>query len=82
MTRPGSLDEEELLRRLSGELGRLHSWDDVAAYAIEPLVAGGRMLGCLVIGFEAPRVFDAEEQALFAAAATRCAQALETRRRR
>ena len=165
------LDEDALLRRLSGELARLHSWEDVAAYvigaavqllggntgslclltadgreleivakhgyslevtavwtrfrvdaplpaseavrtgkavfitspadrdtrypifreqpvvedaayAIEPLVVDGRMLGSLVIGFEEPRVFNPEEQALLAAAATRCAQALDKRRRR
>ena len=28
------LDEDALLRRLSGELARLHSWEDVAAYVI------------------------------------------------
>jgi len=165
------LDEDALLRRLSGELARLHSWEDVAAYvigaavqllggntgslclltadgreleivakhgyslevtavwtrfrvdaplpaseavrtgkavfitspadrdmrypifreqpvvedaayAIEPLVVDGRMLGSLVIGFEEPRVFNPEEQALLAAAATRCAHALDKRRRR
>ena len=53
-----------------------------AAYAIEPLVVDGRTLGSLVIGFEEPRVFNPEEQALLAAAATRCAHALDKRRRR
>ena len=167
---PGALDEDELLRRLSGELARLHSWDDVtayiigaavqllggntgslclltsdgreleivaqhgyslevtavwtrfrldaplpaseavrtrkavfitspeyrdarypifreqpvvqdAAYAIEPLIVDGRPIGVLVIGFETPREFTTEDQALLAAAATRCAQALDNRRR-
>jgi len=167
----GTVDRDELLRRLSGELARLHSWEDVAAYvigaavqllggntgslclltpdkreleivaehgyslevnavwtrfrvdgplpasdavrsgkpvfitspddrdarypifqdqpvvedaayAIEPLVADGRLLGALVIGFERPRDFSADDQALLAAAATRCAEALEKRRRR
>ena len=171
MATPGSSDQGALLRRLSGELARLHSWDDVAAYvigaavqllggntgslclltpdgreleivaehgysldvtavwtrfrldaplpaseavrsrsavfitspeerdtrypifkeqpvvddaayAIEPLIVDGRTLGTLVIGFEAPRSFSAEDQALLAAAATRCAQALDKRRRR
>jgi hypothetical protein len=166
----GALDEEALLRRLSGELARLHSWDDVtayimgaavqllggntgslclltpdrreleivtehgyslevtavwtrfrvdaplpaseavrtgtavfltspedrdarypifleqpvvqdAAYAIEPLMVDGRAIGALVIGFEAPREFSAEDQRLMAAAAARCAQALDSRRR-
>jgi len=170
MAASGPLDEEALLRRLSGELARLHSWEDVAAYvigaavqllggntgslclltsdgqelqivaehgyslevttvwttfqldaplpaseavrtgeavfitspedrdtrypiftetpvvqdaayAIEPLVADGRTLGSLVIGFEEARQFSAEEQALLAAAAGRCAQALDKRRR-
>jgi len=171
MASAGSLDEDALLRRLSGELARLHSWEDVAAYvigaavqllggntgslclltseegqlqivaehgyslevtavwttfrvdaplpaseavrtgkpvfitspedrdtrypifkdqpvvedaayAIEPLAVNGRTLGCLVIGFEVPREFSAEEESLLAAAAARCAQALDKRRRR
>jgi GAF domain-containing protein len=166
----GVVDRDELLRRLSGELARLHSWEDVAAYvigaavqllggntgslclltpdkreleivaehgyslevnavwtrfrvdgplpasdavrsgkpvfitspedrdarypifqnqpvvqdaayAIEPLVADGSVLGALVIGFERPRDFSADDQAMLAAAATRCAEALEKRRR-
>ena len=52
-----------------------------AAYAIEPLVVDGRMLGALVIGFENPRHFDDEDQSMLAAAAARCAQALDKRRR-
>ena len=52
-----------------------------AAYAIEPLIVGERVLGVLVIGFEQPREFDDDEQALFAAAAARCAEALDKRRR-
>jgi GAF domain-containing protein len=51
-----------------------------AAYAIEPLTVDGRILGTLVIGFESPKEFTADEQALLAAAASRCAQALEKRR--
>jgi GAF domain-containing protein len=166
----GAPDRDELLRRLSGELARLHSWEDVAAYvvgaavqllggntgslclltpdrreleivaehgyslevtavwtkfrldaplpaseavrngapvfitspedrdrrypifldqpvvqdaayAIEPLVVDGRTFGALVIGFEQPREFSADEQALFADSVTRCAQALDRRRR-
>jgi len=171
MAGSGSLDEDALLRRLSGELARLHSWEDVAAYvigaavqllggntgslclltadgreleivaehgyslevnavwttfrvdaplpasevvrtgtavfitspedrdsrypifrdqpvvqdaayAIEPLAVDGRVLGCFVVGFEAPREFTPEEQALLGAAASRCAHAMEKRRRR
>jgi len=52
------------------------------AYAVEPLIAGGRILGALVLGFEEPREFSADEQALLAAAAGRCAEALDKRRRR
>jgi GAF domain-containing protein len=167
---PGALDEDALLRRLSGELARLHSWEDVtgyiigaavqllggntgslclltpdrreleivaehgyslevtavwtrfrldaplpaseavrtgkavfitspddrdtrypiflqqpvvddAAYAIEPLIVDGLPIGTLVIGFEAPREFTAEDRELLAAAAARCAQALDNRRR-
>jgi GAF domain-containing protein len=52
-----------------------------SAYAIEPLVVDGRVTGALVIGFEAPREFTADDQALLAAAAARCAQALDKRRR-
>ena len=167
---PGAIDHEEVLRRLSGELARLHSWEDVtayiigaavqllggntgslclltpdkreleivaehgyslevtavwtkfrvdsplpaseavrtaapvfitspedrdrrypifteqpvvqdAAYAIEPLVVDGRTLGALVIGFEKPREFDGGDESLLAAAAARCAQALDKRRR-
>jgi GAF domain-containing protein len=52
-----------------------------AAYAIEPLLVDDRIIGSLVIGFEKPREFSAEEQALMAAAAARCAQALDKRRR-
>jgi GAF domain-containing protein len=171
MATSDSLDEESLLRRLSGELARLHSWDDVAAYvigaavqllggntgslclltpdgreleivaehgyslevtavwtrfrvdaplpaseavrtgapvfitspeerddrypifteqpvvedkayAIEPLIVDGRTLGSLVIGFETPRQFSDDEQQILGAAAARCAQALDKRRRR
>jgi len=171
MAKSGSLDEDALLRRLAGELARLNSWDDVAAYvigaavqllggntgslcmltadgreleivaehgydlevtavwtrfrvdgplpaseavrtgaavfitspedrdtrypifkeqpvvqdaayAIEPLIAGGRTLGALVIGFEEPTEFSSDDQALLAAAASRCAEALDKRRRR
>lgn len=52
-----------------------------AAYAIEPLIADERVLGSLVIGFEKPREFTADDEALMAAAASRCAQALSKRRR-
>ncbi|HEV3351729.1 MAG TPA: GAF domain-containing protein [Acidimicrobiales bacterium] len=171
MATSDSLDEESLLRRLSGELARLHSWDDVAAYvigaavqllggntgslclltpdgreleivaehgyslevtavwtrfrvdaplpaseavrtgkpvfitspedrddrypifkeqpvvedkayAIEPLIVDGRTLGSLVIGFETPRQFTGDEEQILGAAAARCAQALDKRRRR
>jgi GAF domain-containing protein len=171
MATSDSLDEDGLLRRLSGELARLHSWDDVAAYvigaavqllggntgslclltadgreleivaehgyslevtavwtrfrvdaplpaseavrtgdavfitspeerdarypifkeqpvvedqayAIEPLIVDGRTLGSLVIGFETPRQFSDDQQQLLGAAAARCAQALDRRRRR
>jgi GAF domain-containing protein len=171
MATSDSLDEESLLRRLSGELARLHSWDDVAAYvigaavqllggntgslclltpdgreleivaehgyslevtavwtrfrvdaplpaseavrtgepvfitspeerddrypifkeqpvvedqayAIEPLIVDGRTLGSLVVGFETPRQFSDDEQQILGAAAARCAQALDKRRRR
>jgi GAF domain-containing protein len=171
MAASGALDQEPLLRRLSGELARLHSWDEVTAYimgavvqllggntgslclltddrreleivaqhgyslevtavwsrfridaplpaseaartgkavfltspedrdtrypifleqpvvqdnayAIEPLVVDGRVLGALVVGFENPRQFSAEDEALLAAAAARCASALDKRRRR
>lgn len=164
------LDDEALLRRLSGELARLHSWDDVcayvigaavqllggntgslcllsadggeleivaehgyslevsaawtkfpvdaplpasdavrtgtavfitspeqrdarypvlkeqpvvqdAAYAIEPLIVDGRVIGSLVIGFEKPRQFTPDDDTLLASAASRCAQALNKRRR-
>ena len=51
------------------------------AYAIEPLVAGDRPLGVLVIGFENPRQFSADEERLLADAAGRCAVALARRRR-
>jgi GAF domain-containing protein len=52
------------------------------AYAIEPLAVDGRTLGSLVIGFERPREFTDDDKALLAAAAARCAQALDKRRRR
>ena len=52
-----------------------------AAYAIEPLEVDGRLIGTLVIGFEKPREFNEDERALFAAAAVRCAEALDKRRR-
>jgi len=52
-----------------------------AAYAIEPLIVDGRVLGALVIGFENPRQFDDDDQSLLAAAAARCARALDKRRR-
>lgn len=170
MALPDAVDQDALLRRLSGELARLHSWEDVAAYvigaavqllggntgslciltadgreleivaehgyslevtavwtkfrvdaplpaseavrtgtavfitspedrdarypiftqqpvvqdaayAIEPLITDGHILGSLVIGFEQAREFTADDQALMAAAASRCAQALSKRRR-
>jgi GAF domain-containing protein len=52
-----------------------------AAYAIEPLVVDGRVIGTLVIGFEAAREFSEADQELLGAAAVRCAQALDKRRR-
>jgi GAF domain-containing protein len=52
-----------------------------AAYAIEPLLVDGRVLGALVIGFEHAREFSSEDEELLAAAAARCAQALDKRRR-
>jgi len=52
-----------------------------AAYAIEPLVVDGRVLGTLVIGFEEPQEFSEADQELLGAAAVRCAQALDKRRR-
>jgi len=51
------------------------------AYAIEPLLVDGRAIGALVVGFEAPREYSLQDQALLAAAAARCAQALDSRRR-
>ena len=170
MTDSDDLDHDALLRRLSGELARLHAWDDVAAYvigaavqllggntgslcmlspdereleivaehgyslevtavwtkfrvdaplpaseavrtgtavfitspedrdtrypifiehpvvqdaayAIEPLIVEDRVLGSLVIGFERPRQFTAEDQTLLGAAARCCAHALNKRRR-
>lgn len=53
-----------------------------SAYAIEPLIADGRTLGALVIGFEESKDFTADEQQLLAAATARCAEALAKRRRR
>jgi GAF domain-containing protein len=52
-----------------------------AAYAIEPLNADGRTLGALVVGFEQPREFTADERALLGAVADRCASALSRTRR-
>ncbi|MBV9410520.1 MAG: GAF domain-containing protein [Acidimicrobiia bacterium] len=52
-----------------------------AAYAIEPLAVDGRVLGTLVIGFESARDFSADDRSLLSAAAARCAQALDKRRR-
>lgn len=52
-----------------------------SAYAIEPLVVDGRVIGTLVIGFEAPREFNEADEALLGAATARCAQALAKRRR-
>jgi GAF domain-containing protein len=52
------------------------------AYAIEPLIVDGRTLGSLVVGFETPRQFSDDERQILGAAAARCAQALDKRRRR
>jgi GAF domain-containing protein len=52
-----------------------------SAYAIEPLLVAGRVLGALVVGFERPRQFSDDDKALLGAAAGRCAAALEGRRR-
>jgi len=51
-----------------------------AALATLPLEAGGRAHGVLRLGLAAPRPFPAEEQALLAACAAQCAQALERAR--
>lgn len=51
------------------------------AYAIEPLTVDGRVLGTLVVGFESAREFSADDRSLLSAAAGRCAQALDKRRR-
>ena len=47
-------------------------------WATLPLVAGDRLLGSLLVGWETERPFDREESDLLAAFAAQCAQALES----
>src|SRR6266513_385342 len=51
MSASDALDQDTLLRRLSGELARLHSWDDVPAYimgAVVQLLGGNTGSLCLL----------------------------------
>jgi GAF domain-containing protein len=54
---------------------------DDNAYAIEPLVADGRVLGALVVGFTDPRQFADEEKVLLANVSAACAVAVARTRR-
>jgi GAF domain-containing protein len=51
MAETDALDHDALLRRLSGELARMHSWEDVAAYvmgAVVQLVGGNTGSLCML----------------------------------
>ena len=51
MAASDALDQDAMLRRLSGELARLHSWDDVTAYimgAVVQLLGGNTGSLCLL----------------------------------
>ncbi len=53
----------------------------MGARAFLPLIASGRPVGCLVLGFDRPRDFSTEERTVLTALAGLIAQALERARR-
>ncbi|WP_431042435.1 SpoIIE family protein phosphatase [Streptomyces sp. P1-3] len=54
--------------------------DPMRAWAFLPLIASGQAVGSCILGFEAPRVFTADERATLTALAGLAAQALERAR--
>jgi GAF domain-containing protein len=70
---------EEIAARYP-ELEPVRKWRGEGAWALVPLLAGGRTLGALVASFPAARRFDADERTFLRALAQPCAQAVERAR--
>ncbi|HSN90382.1 MAG TPA: GAF domain-containing protein [Anaeromyxobacteraceae bacterium] len=58
----------------------VRKWRGEGAWAVVPLLAGGRTIGALLAAFPGPRRFDAEERNFLRALAQPCAQAVERSR--
>ena len=58
----------------------VRKWRGEGAWAVVPLLAGGRTIGALLAAFPGPRRFDAEERNFLRALAQPCAQAVERAR--
>lgn len=61
----------------SADMEGVYRTTGLQAWAALPLVAGGRCLGSLAVGWREPQAFAAEETELMAAFAAQCAQTLD-----
>ncbi|HET8614674.1 MAG TPA: SpoIIE family protein phosphatase [Actinomycetales bacterium] len=66
----------------SAEMDGVYRTTGLQAWAALPLLAGGRCLGSLTVGWREPQVLVAEETELMAAFAAQCAQTLDRVQRR
>lgn len=66
----------------SPEMEGVYETTGLQAWAALPLLAGGRCLGSLTVGWRDPQSFAAEETELMAAFASQCAQTLDRLQRR
>jgi GAF domain-containing protein len=62
------------------EMEPIRRWRGEGAWAVVPLLAGGRTLGALVAAFPGPHRFDADERTFLRALAQPCAQSVERSR--
>jgi serine phosphatase RsbU (regulator of sigma subunit) len=60
-----------------GDTARVYAATGKEAWAVLPLIAGGRLLGALAVAWEQPQDFPADEVELLEAFAAQCAQALD-----
>jgi GAF domain-containing protein len=70
---------EEIAARYP-ELEPVRRWRGEGAWAVVPLLSGGRTLGALLAAFPGPRRFDADERTFLRALAQPCAHAVERAR--
>jgi GAF domain-containing protein len=70
---------EEIVARYP-QLEPVRRWRGEGAWAVVPLLAGGKTIGALLAAFPGPRRFDAEERNFLRALSQPCAQAVERAR--